>query len=108
MSTASGDPVVREVDQQGWAAVGNEVEAIIEGNQAMGASSFQIPLGAVTAIIGPNGSGKSTLLNLLAGLIEPSAGSLQVLGKAACRRERRGRLRTSIHGDQRHSSHLSP
>jgi manganese transport system ATP-binding protein len=82
MSTASGDPGVREVDQQGWAAVGNEVEAIIEGNQAMGASSFQIPLGAVTAIIGPNGSGKSTLLNLLAGLIEPSAGSLQVMGKA--------------------------
>ena len=45
---------------------------------ALGASSFTIPSGSTTAIIGPNGSGKSTLLNAIAGLTEPSAGSLAV------------------------------
>ncbi len=47
---------------------------------AVTASSFTIPTGAITAIIGPNGSGKSTILHALAGLLEPSAGSLSVLG----------------------------
>lgn len=47
---------------------------------AVSASSFTIPTGAITAIIGPNGSGKSTVLHALAGLLEPSSGSLSVLG----------------------------
>lgn len=47
---------------------------------AVKASSFTVPAGAITAIIGPNGSGKSTLLHALAGLLEPSSGSLSVLG----------------------------
>jgi manganese transport system ATP-binding protein len=50
---------------------------------AMQASSFTIPAGAVTAVIGPNGSGKSTVLNAIAGLVEPAAGSLEVLGRTA-------------------------
>ncbi|MGD2060074.1 MAG: metal ABC transporter ATP-binding protein [Acidimicrobiia bacterium] len=45
---------------------------------ALAASDFTIPIGGVTAIIGPNGSGKSTMLNLIAGLIEPSAGTIEV------------------------------
>lgn len=40
--------------------------------------TFEIPAGAVTALIGPNGSGKSTLLNALAGLLHPRSGDLQV------------------------------
>lgn len=34
----------------------------------------------VTVLIGPNGSGKSTLLDAIAGLLEPSQGTLSVLG----------------------------
>lgn len=34
--------------------------------------------GAVTAVVGANGSGKSTLLRALAGLLEPTAGTVQV------------------------------
>lgn len=45
---------------------------------ALSESSFEIPLGGITVLIGPNGSGKSTLLGAIAGLIEPSAGSLEV------------------------------
>jgi len=43
---------------------------------ALVSSSFEIPAGLVTAIIGPNGAGKSTLLGAIAGLVEPTAGSL--------------------------------
>lgn len=45
---------------------------------AIAPSDFEIPSGGVTAIIGPNGSGKSTLLNVIAGLVEPSAGTIEV------------------------------
>jgi manganese transport system ATP-binding protein len=44
---------------------------------ALDTSSFDIPAGAITALIGPNGSGKSTLLSAIAGLVEPAAGSIE-------------------------------
>ena len=60
------------------------------GTEAVGASDFEIPEGAITAVIGPNGSGKSTILNALTGLVEPSAGELSVLGAAP--RDARSRI----------------
>ena len=38
--------------------------------------------GSLTAIVGPNGGGKSTLLKLIAGLLRPWTGSIEVLGAA--------------------------
>jgi ABC-2 type transport system ATP-binding protein len=38
-----------------------------------------VPEGSVTAVVGPNGAGKSTFLNMIAGLIEPTVGSLLLL-----------------------------
>ncbi|MEZ3145645.1 ABC transporter ATP-binding protein [Halobaculum sp. MBLA0143] len=45
-----------------------------------------VPAGELTALVGPNGSGKTTLLRLLAGLLDPSAGSVGYDGPAATRR----------------------
>jgi ABC-2 type transport system ATP-binding protein len=42
--------------------------------------TLAIPAGHVAALVGPNGAGKTTLLNLAAGLAEPSAGAVTVLG----------------------------
>ena len=41
--------------------------------------SMSIPPG-VTSLVGPNGSGKTTLMNLMAGLLLPTDGKIEVLG----------------------------
>ncbi|MFC4002127.1 sulfate/molybdate ABC transporter ATP-binding protein [Prauserella oleivorans] len=40
------------------------------------AAEFDVPAGAVLAVLGPNGSGKSTILSCLAGLLRPDEGSV--------------------------------
>jgi ABC-type polysaccharide/polyol phosphate transport system ATPase subunit len=42
--------------------------------------SFRVAHGESLAVIGPNGAGKSTLLQVLAGILTPSEGQIQVVG----------------------------
>ena len=42
--------------------------------------SLEIPQGTVFGFLGPNGSGKTTMIRLLLGLLDPTAGSAEVLG----------------------------
>jgi putative ABC transport system ATP-binding protein len=41
---------------------------------------FEVPLGEMTILAGPSGCGKTTLLSVIAGLLNPTAGGLEVLG----------------------------
>jgi ABC-2 type transport system ATP-binding protein len=41
--------------------------------------NLEIPAG-ITSLVGPNGAGKTTLMNLLAGLLRPTRGRINVLG----------------------------
>src|SRR5256885_13887661 len=41
--------------------------------------NLSIPPG-ITSLVGPNGSGKTTLMNLMAGLVKPSRGRIEILG----------------------------
>ena len=42
--------------------------------------TLQVSEGEFVSVVGPTGCGKSTLLNVAAGLLEPSAGTVQVFG----------------------------
>ena len=42
--------------------------------------SLHAPVGTITGLLGPNGAGKTTTLRMLAGLIAPDAGSIEVDG----------------------------
>lgn len=63
---------------KGVAARGVGVAVRYGAVTALERSDFEIVAGQITAVIGPNGSGKSTLLNLIAGLVTPSAGTMEV------------------------------
>jgi len=43
--------------------------------------SFEVATGQFFGFLGPNGAGKSTTIKMLTGLLEPSAGSIQILGQ---------------------------
>jgi ABC-2 type transport system ATP-binding protein len=47
---------------------------------ALDGVSLEARKGALTALVGPDGSGKTTLIRLTAGLLDPDAGKLTVLG----------------------------
>ena len=42
---------------------------------------LDVPEGSVYGFLGPNGAGKSTTLKMILGLVRPTAGDIQVLGK---------------------------
>jgi len=44
--------------------------------------NLHLPTGVVSGFVGPNGAGKTTTIRMLLGLVRPSAGSGQVLGKS--------------------------
>jgi NitT/TauT family transport system ATP-binding protein len=48
--------------------------------EAIADVSLEVAPREVVAIVGPNGSGKSTLLRIIGGLLEPTAGSVEVGG----------------------------
>lgn len=44
--------------------------------------SLDFPRGQLTSLLGPSGCGKTTLLKIIAGLLEPNSGNIEVNGRA--------------------------
>ncbi|HBX70989.1 MAG TPA: manganese ABC transporter ATP-binding protein [Chloroflexi bacterium] len=47
--------------------------------------SFELHTGERLAVVGPNGAGKSTLLKIIAGVLTPTTGQVQIFGNAPSR-----------------------
>ena len=64
---------------------------VIDGRQVtvLDDVSFDVPATGITAVLGPNGSGKSTLLRLVAGLLTPDAGTIEIDGAAVADADQR-------------------
>ncbi len=56
--------------------------------------SLVVPAGSILGVIGPSGSGKTTTIRLLTGALEPTSGTVRVLGEEpkAFRRQTRERI----------------
>lgn len=50
-------------------------------HRALHELTCQLPKGVITGIVGPDAAGKTTMLRLLAGLLQPDAGSIRILGR---------------------------
>ena len=60
-----------------------------QNNTALAGVSLNVGECEIHALLGPNGAGKTTLLRIIAGLMDPSEGSVEILGRE---HRRNGRL----------------
>ena len=60
----------------------HETQSLDDRGWAIRGLSFDVNEGEVIGIIGPNGSGKTSLLKLLAKMLRPQAGSIDLFGQA--------------------------
>jgi len=61
--------------------VRNVSKSYVGGRRALHNVNLEISGGKIIGLLGTNGSGKSTLMKMAAGLIHPTAGSVEVCGK---------------------------
>lgn len=63
---------------------------------ALSSVDLEIPRGSVFGLLGPNGAGKSTLINILAGLVNKTAGQAEIWGYDIDRSSRQARAAIGV------------
>ncbi len=72
------------------------------GLTAVNSVDLEIPTGSIQGLIGPNGAGKTTLFNMIAGIYQPTEGSIEFNGRVI-----QSATGTSLRPDQIASSGIS-
>jgi ABC-2 type transport system ATP-binding protein len=85
-------PALRAVPLPGIEA--RDLIQVYRRSPALNGVSLAVEPGEIHALLGPNGAGKTTLVRVLSGLINPTAGTVNVAGIDAARNPRD--LRTAI------------
>ena len=67
----------------------SDISAGYGGRTALEHVTISVEPGSLLAVVGPNGAGKSTLLKLMAGLLQPWSGRIEMLGAPPGREARR-------------------
>ena len=76
----SQTPHIGDTLQRAGLLVAQDISKDFSGVPALRRVSLSLASGEVHALVGENGAGKSTLINILAGLLQPSEGSLFIDG----------------------------
>ena len=96
LQVATSDPLSANVQfPAAWDIVAKDLSFSYGGQPVLRELCFDIPAGSYVGIVGSVGSGKSTLLSLLARILSPAAGQLQV-GSVSLAEMDRDTLCTSI------------
>jgi heme exporter protein A len=59
---------------------GRQIDCVRGGREVFSGLGFEAAAGQALSVIGPNGSGKTSLLRLIAGLLVPAGGSIELEG----------------------------
>jgi len=70
-----------EADAEGLVLHARAVTKRFGGLLAVNSVDFTIPKGSIVSLIGPNGAGKTTFFNIIAGIYDPTAGSIDFRGR---------------------------
>ena len=68
-------------DHSGAAVALRGVSRSFGGYRAVDAIDLEIAAGRFVSLVGPSGCGKSTVLNIVAGLLPPTGGSVELFGE---------------------------
>ncbi|MEP6623789.1 MAG: ATP-binding cassette domain-containing protein, partial [Acidimicrobiia bacterium] len=69
---------------------------------ALAGADLDVEAGEIVLVAGPNGAGKTTLLRLLAGLLVPYSGAVEVLGVDLATDRMSARRRIALVGHETH------
>ncbi len=81
MATSAAPTAPTSTEHQGPTIQVTQVSKFYGDVVAVSDITFSLAPG-VTALLGPNGAGKSTMLEMLTGLLRPSAGKIEILGRS--------------------------